>query len=103
VHGRVNPAAVPKIPRVERDLRRDVALVAGEHAHLSAGLDQPGNDRSSQAAGAASNEDWRCHASSLTFGPVRGSSRLPSLDSVPRFYDGSEQWNVTIAVRRAFP
>jgi len=36
-----------------------------------AGIDQPGNDRASQAAGAARDENWRCHGSSpyLQAGP----------------------------------
>jgi hypothetical protein len=58
MHGRVDALAPPKIPSEKGDLRLGVAPVAGKHAHVLAGLDQPGDDRSSKAAGATRDKNW---------------------------------------------
>ena len=57
-HRRIDAFAPPEIAGEERDLRQRVALVAGEHAHVAIGVDEPSHDMSSQAAGAAGDEDW---------------------------------------------
>jgi hypothetical protein len=54
-----------------------------------AGFDQAGNDRAPQAAGAARDEDWRCHAFPLTFGPARAGAGY--IHWVSLFYDGSRR------------
>ena len=82
-HGRVDTVALPRVSREERDLRLSVALTAGEHAHVLAGIDEPGNDRSSQAACAARDENWRRHRSFPHLRrPAKGAGCVHSTSSI---------------------